>query len=191
MSSYSEGQTHQLMDAFEAAGFTTVELTRLGQNRGWLRKLKELTNGCAEIALVTHEIDCDADPSFPEGGEGGIVEKHQCMGKVSWDFRKISLHLEYEQKKEVGCIGGHALREKLESQPVLNACVLDYLLEHTYLIPEEWKGKTVFFWGTIYRHRNGDLYVRCLFQDFGKWKGAFQWLRTHHFSYRPAVVLAA
>lgn len=59
--------------------------------------------------------------------------------------------------------------KELEDQPVLNANVLDFLREHPELIPDEWKGKFTFFWGTIYRHRDGDLYVRCLYWDGGRW----------------------
>jgi len=39
----------------------------------------------------------------------------------------------------------------------MNANVLDYLLAHPELIPEDWKNKYVFFWGTIYRYSSGGL----------------------------------
>lgn len=51
MSSYSEGQTHQLMDRFEAEGFTSADLTNLGQfaNLGGIRAV---INGRAKIVPI-------------------------------------------------------------------------------------------------------------------------------------------
>lgn len=87
---------------------------------------------------------------------------------------------------------GHDIK-KYVSNP-LCADVLDYLLEHPEKIPEEWKGKLVFFWGTIYRteecmpvavakmeegvlNKSGAVplkyevqYVRCLYFVGGDWK---------------------
>lgn len=54
-------------------------------------------------------------------------------------------------------------RPNLADKPVLNANVLDYLLARQELIPAEWKGKAVFFWGAIYRYPDGNLCVRRLY----------------------------
>jgi hypothetical protein len=48
MSRYSESQTHQVMDAFEAAGYTPQELTKLGQYRA-LGDFRLVLNGLGKI----------------------------------------------------------------------------------------------------------------------------------------------
>lgn len=74
---------------------------------------------------------------------------------------KIGLHLDVGQQGGK-TTRGHNLKKKLEGQPVLPVHVLDYLLEHPEIIPESWKGKVIFFWGTIYRYAVGNLCVRFL-----------------------------
>jgi len=117
-----------------------------------------IQNGTHELRLVKHIIDCDANPVCPNGWE---VEEHQKCGQWEFDSKKTKLYLSLTQ--DIGrAIEGHELREELADKSVLNANVLDYLLKHPELIPEEWKGKLIFFWGTIYRRSVGDLIVRYL-----------------------------
>lgn len=113
---------------------------------------------------VKNIIDCDADPYVPADRREYIVEEHQKGGQFEWDPAQVELYLSDAQKD--GRIEGNKLRKELEGKPVLNANVLDYLLKNSHLIPEEWKDKYVFFWGTIYRSQydpdDSDLYVRFL-----------------------------
>jgi hypothetical protein len=90
-----------------------------------------------------HLIDLDADPFV---GGGLMVEVHQKGGSFKWDASKVSLYLSEPQKKGKWT-EGNKLREYLAGKPVLNTNVLDYLLGNPHLIPEEWKGKYVFFLG--------------------------------------------
>jgi hypothetical protein len=118
----------------------------------------------AEVLLPTkereeeHVIDCDADPFVPKGWK---IEEHQKGGQFKWNSARMELSLD-EGQQNGNVIRGHELRKKLVGKPVLNANVLDYLLAHPHLIPEEWEGKTVLFWGTIYSDAFGDIFVRCL-----------------------------
>src|SRR3990167_9669406 len=112
---------------------------------------------CRQSIVKPPNIDCNADPFVPEGWS---IEEHIKGGLWLWDSTKVVLHLEPEQT--TGYLTGNTLRERLKGKLVLNANVLDYLLAHTELIPEEWKRKYIFFWGTVYRDRGGYLYVRCL-----------------------------
>ena len=118
-----------------------------------------------------HVIDLDSAPFVPEGWKE--VEEHKKGGKLKWDSKKIQLYLSESQKGDK-YVEGNKLRKELENLPTLNAKVLDFLLAHKELIPEEWKrdekGNTryVFFWGTIYRHSDGNLYVRCLYWSGGR-----------------------
>lgn len=50
----------------------------------------------------------------------------------------------------------------IQTQKVLSANVLDFLLININLIPDYWKDKYVYFWGTIHEDENKDLCVRCL-----------------------------
>src|SRR3990167_6250921 len=50
MSSYSEGQTHQLMESLEMAGYTSAHVTALGQNsNGALDQLMLVLTGVAKV----------------------------------------------------------------------------------------------------------------------------------------------
>jgi hypothetical protein len=97
-----------------------------------------------------------------------VLEEHQKGGQFTWDASKVQLYISESQKKLRG-IEGNELRKELADKPVYNANLLDYLLKNPHLIPEEWKGKYVFFWGTIYRSSGGSLYVRDLYWRGGRW----------------------
>lgn len=112
------------------------------------------------------------------------VESQIGTGKIDLAKVKLELHLEPEQR--TGRIEGNKLREKLSTN-VLNANVLDYLLEHPHLIPEDWKGKVVYFWGTIYRGSGGRLCVRYLVFGGGRWRADGRWLDDDWGSRGPAV----
>ena len=128
-------------------------------------------------------IKLDKKPLLPEGWE---IEEDNGQTSFVPDF---ALHLEPEQEK--GRIAGNTLRERLKGKPVLNANVLDYLLAHPELIPEDWKGKYVFFWGTIYRNSGGNLCVRYLYWRDGWWAWGRNWLDRDFNGYRPAALRAS
>ncbi|MFA5986636.1 MAG: hypothetical protein WC819_04800 [Parcubacteria group bacterium] len=117
------------------------------------------------MKTIAHFIDCDADPSIPKGWK---VERHNKCGQLEWNAKKVSLHLSKVQESGKQ-IKGNQLCKEIEKMPVLNANVLDYLLAHPELIPEEWKNKVVLFWGTIYCLSDGRLAVRCLSWDGEQW----------------------
>jgi len=124
-----------------------------------------------------HLIDLSADPVIPRGW---TVEEHRRpVGKENtyfvWDASKVKLHLDPSQK-DGKTIEGNTLRTNLADQPVLNTNVLDYLIANPHLIPEDWKGKAIFFWGTIYRGSSGKLYVRFLYWNDGMWNWLNYWL---------------
>jgi hypothetical protein len=112
-----------------------------------------------------HVIDLDADPLilpswFPKRSK---VEIHQKGGLFKWDPRKVKLYFSPGQCNGWRHLTGNEVHEELEGEPVSNANLLDYLLAHPHLIPENWRSKgRICFWGTIYSHSDGRLYVRCL-----------------------------
>jgi hypothetical protein len=145
--------------------------------------MSEVTFGLATITSSKKVIDCDAPPFIPNGWS---IDKHQKGGQMEWDASKVSTYFDDAQK--TGGIEGHKLRRKLANQKVLNANVLDFLLENQHLIPEEWKSKAVFFWGTIYRLCDVYLCVRYLYWDGGKWRWLVRWLGKDWNAVTTAVV---
>ena len=180
---YSIGQMNQLADALEAAGYTPDDVTKLRSKPETLKQFKSVLIGMAEVVIKTHTIDCDAKPYVPEDCK---VIGHQKGGQFRWNPDEVELWLCDEQNK--GSIEGNELRKKLEDQPVLNANVLDYLLENPQLIPEEWKGSSNFFWGTLYHSPLGALVVRYLYWDGSEWNWDYdRWLDCRWNDSHPAA----
>jgi hypothetical protein len=99
---------------------------------------------------VTHVIDCSAEPFIPD--EQTLIE-HNGGEAFVWDPARIELFhptckpVKREEKHpELGQV-----EEELRGKPVCNANVMDYLLRYPRLVPDEWKGYRVFFFGTKYR----------------------------------------
>jgi hypothetical protein len=132
-------------------------------------------------------IDLDANPFVPDGWE---VEEHKKGGQFEWNVTKINLFLSINQQGGK-TIKGHKLRKELKSKAPFNANMLDFLLAHPHLIPEEWKGKCVYFWGTIYRDSDGDPCVRYLYWDDGQWDWDWGCLDDGWSSSSPAAVPAS
>ena len=131
-----------------------------------------------------------------------IIDKHVSNGTFELDSSQLKLHFSPNQIDEK-CIEGEKLRKELESNKVsiLNACVLDYLLLHPELIPEDWKvdenGNTryIFFWGTVYLlPHNGERHerlIRYLYWDDGAWNWSAGRLVDSWDFRHPAAVLAS
>ena len=186
-------QAGELKAAFRRGNWTNQEIKRLCEgdtlaqfrqvflgnaaivDRQQFDHLKALVEVMISQSKTEHLINCDADPFLPSGWKG--VEEHQRGGQLNWnkDVQKDALFLASGQQKG-SVLVGHKLRKELAGKPVLNANVLDYLLAHPELIPEDWKGKYVFFWGTSYRGSVGGLFVRYLYWCGGRWCWSFYWL---------------
>lgn len=189
------GQAYKLQGAFRRNGWTPELIDKLCQG-DMLDQFKQVLLGHATITAVCHTIDCDAQPFVPDGWS---VEEHQKGGAFKWDkeTQKDALYL---SKGQTGSkyIEGNKLRKELtdKSPPVLNANALDYLLANPHLIPEEWKrdGKgntrTIFFWGTIYRRRDGNLFVRYLRWGDRRWRWGSRWLDDDWYGNCPAALRA-
>jgi hypothetical protein len=151
-----------------------------------LRALQRIIEGNFNGTGGTHIIDCDAAPLVPEGWK---VEEHKKGGLI--DLTKTTLMTFLTEGQKKGTVAGNTLRKELADKPVLNANVLDYLLANPELIPSDWKGKAVFFWGTVYRVRDGRLCVRCLYWLGGRWRWGCVWLGRDWDSSSPALVVAS
>lgn len=172
---------------FASKDLTVGQLNAIVKKLGGHEEALRFLRGELEIRPFEHVINLDATPFVPEGWK---VEKRQKGGQFRWDTRQVELWLA-EGQKNGGCLNGNKLREELTNKSVLNANVLDYLLKHPELIPEEWKSKYVFFWGTIYCNSVGHLCVRCLDWRGVRWGWSYGWLGHDWDDDRPAALLAS
>ena len=135
-------------------------------------------------------IDLDADPFVPEGW---TVEKHQNGGTFKWNPNEVLLYLSKLQK-DGESIKGNKLREELVGRRIFNANLLDWLMVHQNLIPEEWKHDEqghplfIFFWGTIYNRPSGILCVRGIYWRGNRWHCSFRWLNDGWNGSSPAAM---
>ncbi|MBI5421279.1 MAG: hypothetical protein HZA35_03130 [Parcubacteria group bacterium] len=165
------GQANELKLAFRRGNWTNKEIKVLLEG-DMLTRVREVILGRSEIKPIEHFVDFNADPMIPDGWS---VVEHKRGGLMKWDPSKVKLHLS-ENQQGSGHIEGNELRKELESQSIYNANLLDFYLAHPELIPEEWKGKVVCFWGTIYRNSGGRSCVRFLSSDGGQWHWSYGWL---------------
>lgn len=168
------------------AGWEPQDFGTIAKNENLMRQFLKVVRGTGEVKVSRHLIDLDADPCIPY--DGWKVEEHKKGGQFAWDPTKVNLFL--SEKQKAGTIEGNKLRKELADQPVYNANLLDYLLDNPHLIPEEWKGKAVFFWGTIYRNSGDNLCVRYLIWDGGHWRQGSSWLDNFDAD-RPSAVAAS
>lgn len=144
---------------------------------------RAVIKGTSQIVVVKHIVDLDADPYIPEGWE---VAEHKKAGQFEWSPNKVRLYLS-ENQKDGKWIKGEKLQPEVAAQSPFNANLLDFLLAHPELIPEEWKGKAMFFWNTVYRSADGRLCVRCLSWGGDCWYWSCGWLGDAFDSSSPAA----
>ena len=202
----SARQSAELDHAFERNGYTAADVKVL--STGYILKsvLPIVRGGTPNVppAVPTtpkqsrfgrvemiHIINLDAEPFVPDGWSYNKKDQlpNRARGEFVWDTSKTRLHLSPNQQGGKVITGNDLKKElKLGKHSVLGANVLDYLLENPHLIPDSWKGKAVFFWGTVYRDSGGNLVVRYLYWNDGQWRShgyclAYVW----HGSYPAAV----
>ena len=168
-------------------GERAQQLLKLIFNLDNIALVRDLLKEIPEAKEANFTIDCDAEPYAPEGS---VVVYHQEDGIIKWTKSLISLYLSREQRDRK-LIEGRRLREALEGAKgwrVLNANVLDFLLEHPELIPEEWKHQHVYFLGTIYHRSRLGTFVRYLHWQKGKWRWSFRSLEDSWDDEDPVAV---
>ena len=143
--------------------------------------------GYSVVSRRFYIINCDADPFVPKGW---TVESHIRGGQFEWDPSQIELYLDKGQLGDNALEGNRLWRRLVKrfSKRLMNACVLDFLLAHPELIPEEWKSKIIFFWDTVYRHSDDCLYVRCLYWNGDRWYWHYRWLGNDFDGSSPAAL---
>lgn len=102
--------------------------------------------------MSRHVIDCDAPVFLPHGWEDpGVFDQlpNRVKGQIVFNPKKIALF--WAKGQRTSLVNGYDIKKQLADRPVLDANVLDYLLAHQEVIPEESKDDNTYFWGTIYR----------------------------------------
>ena len=189
------GCMHKLGVNGEKVGIRKAHWNEFAEDEQALRDFLAWRRGHARIEIVTQTIDCSVAPFVPEGWTVAPANEQvgsRFTGEIVWgpETTPVALHLDPGQQGD-GRVVGTELRTRLAGKPVLPANVLDYLLAHPTLIPESWKGQAVFFWGTIYRHADGDLCVRYLRWDGKSWGWFSGWLGGGWDATGPAAVSAS
>ena len=185
---FNHGAVHEFLVTFAAEGGTETDLTKLTKSKKKCGQVLQFLHGSCEIRPKRLLINLSADPFCPKDL---TVEEHIKAKPWKFDAKQVELYLDPAQSG--GSILGHDLCKALKGEPVLNANVLDWLLleENQHLIPEEWKGKGIFFWGTIYCVRDGSLVVRCLRWYGDRWQSGWRWLGDRWCVSDPAASLAS
>lgn len=125
-----------------------------------------------DTATSDRIIDCDVNPHIPDGWS---VSHHIKQGMIAWNPDEIRLYRSPCQEERL--VQGYTLRIcVMDEAVILNACVLDFLLTNPHLIPEDWKGKTILFWGTLFEDEDGNQRVGLLVWNGDRWKAEYPWL---------------
>ena len=109
---------------------------------------------------MSHIIDCNAPPEIPDDYQ---VERHLKGGMLEWSPAKVRLLEPCGEDRHYDCFHLDWRDGWWEFcyPKMLNANVLDFLLNHRECIPDEWKYHTIAFMGTEYRRHEKRL-VCCL-----------------------------
>jgi len=139
--------------------------------------------------LSGHILDFDTLPYIPNGWS--IHPEDQLASRLTggWelDTSKIELHLDSGQQGN-GLIKGGDLKGALEGKKVLPAHILDCLIRCPDMIPDSWRWKAIFFWGTVYRTHEGDPCVRYLRWSGRMWTWHYYWLDCQWDVRGPAAI---
>ncbi|OGY55985.1 MAG: hypothetical protein A2912_03335 [Candidatus Buchananbacteria bacterium RIFCSPLOWO2_01_FULL_40_23b] len=216
MSSYKEGQTHQLANALEAEGFTPEEVTALGQNRSEaLTGLRLVLRGLAKIVRECFKLECQKSFSPEEFiGKGWTVWKGQADGNglegeedrdtredtlsvIDWEQVLLEDHL---QEGEPSVHGEEKLRRAIASGNInlggraFLSLWEDYQTNRESSVLEKLRRKGVtriYFFGLRLRDPIGDRRVLCLYVYGSQWRWDYYWLGSHWNARDPSASLAS
>ncbi|MFA4880075.1 MAG: hypothetical protein WC650_00425 [Candidatus Doudnabacteria bacterium] len=144
-------------------------------------------------------VNLDAPPELPFdkaiiepkiGRGSGWVKVEKCEDGLYINDHRVILYLS-EQQKGGKVISGFKLNEELLGKPVLHPNILDALLEHLDLIPEDWKKRYlyIFFWAVIFRDSDGRFFVRFLYFDGERWQWGYSGIYVGWDNDDPAALL--
>lgn len=150
-------QAHELKMSFRRNGWTNAEIKTLSE-KDFLANVLKVIRGQSEIKDKEYKIPCNTTPFIPDGLY--IVEHRK------FDFFNLNPNytkLDLSRKLRNMSNSGKNIKEHLSKKFVMNVNILDFIIENPDLIPENWKGKEIYFWGTIYAiESSADIVIACL-----------------------------
>ncbi len=125
------------------------------------------------------------------GGGWSIEEQDSnALALTEIDLSKIELTLTLKEG-ESSVNGEENLRRLKNTGNIrLDAKVFETLRQNKKMIPESWKGKYVYFHGTVLRNPRGHRCVLYLYRNDGKWYWNYDWLDNDWNGRSPSAVLA-
>jgi hypothetical protein len=176
MSSYSEGQTHQLMDSLEAAGYTPTQVTALGQNfNGALNQLLLVLTGEAKVVAnlvfrLVAKIDRD-------------MKGWECLEPVEAEESEFepSIH-EFLEENDGGSCGCEEMIKRARKDGISSGIRhLEAMLREQEKIPVEWR-RFVLVSTEVWQSPDGYRYVWYLCWDGERWSLRYYWLGYDFYS---------
>jgi len=142
------------------------------------------TKDTHQIKEIEHGVNCD---EFPMAIQYWKVVDHKKRGLFKFKLSKLSL---FKFKKLSGeNVIEYNLRKESMAPLFLNANVLDYLLAHRHLIPNEWiTEKNIVFRGTTYYNHDEGICFRAL--SWNGLKGSWGWCWVSRSLYEEGSVAA-
>lgn len=143
------------------------------------------------IVQIKYIIDGDSDPHFPPNPPSGLkVHLHQKNGKLNWHHDVIGYDHDEPRSRAMNFKYGDEVLARFEGNNLPNASAVTFYLKHPWLIPEEWKGQIIYFFGTIYIDSEGKLYAWRLewHSDKNVWSATLTCYALQFFS--PNMVVA-
>lgn len=150
------------------------------------------------------KADLNADPTLPFAGamfDGTKGSKHARQGEVEFEYRPDEDELyvngrklvQFLSDKQIGgkVVRGYDLQAEAEANNPTNATLADFLYEHQEFIPKKFWNRAWFFWATIFSDSGGNLYVRYLYWDGGRWDRVCRWLDVGFGEHSPSASLAS
>ncbi|MFA6295357.1 MAG: hypothetical protein WC666_02960 [Candidatus Paceibacterota bacterium] len=134
-------------------------------------------------------IDCDIPVFIPD--KWTVLPNREqlpnrVLGKIILDPTSVEFYLD-DGQKDGKYIIGEELRGKLATIKVYTAHVLDYFLNNPHSIPNEWRGKYITFWGTIYSDDRGCTCVRGLNLGDNRLNWGYHFLAGRFYGAYPAA----
>lgn len=136
-------------------------------------KTLEQAKGFYEIAESGVEAKIENTPQpAPWCPDGFTVEKDN--GNYTEEPSKISFK--------------QASAAEENNKEALNSNTLKYFLDHQDKTPTDWKGRYVYFFGTVLRDSRGGRYVLCLCWGDGAWRWGYRWLVNAFYAQSQSAV---
>lgn len=175
-------------------GLTLGLIEAIVNKLGGIDGVRSFLRGETEVVTRIHNEGYDTFLSVD--GPAYRIVRHVEAGHFCWKSCAVKLCSTKEliNSLDKPSIQGFDLFEKIKDQPVLGLSTLNYLLDNTTLIPEEWKKSDVFFWGTVLGlcdEDGEDFYVYCLHwsNESKKWEKLGYCLSNYWHDNQLAVML--